>query len=323
MRVAIVTSTFDEVGGVEIFNNNIIRILREAGHSVSRITLECLDTRPEERERERVLGEYFNRLNKEEKYDVVICNGEFGYSVDHPKAINVFHGGYYGYAMAVKDLVPKEITQERIRKSEMQRIAAEGKYVVTVSNFAKKMLEDFGMGVDEAINLSIDTNIFYPNNSIRTLETSLAISRGKYYEKGFDVLKRLADKGIKMKLFSNLNIDIPNVEDMDLVDNQRLGKEYNQAKIFLNPTRFEGGGLTNLEAMACGCPLLTTPTGYGYDIRKEIPNFVAETFNEFMAKYLLVINEREKYSEKALDYFNQFHNPKDFESRWVSLVESI
>lgn len=323
MRIAIVTSTFNEVGGVEIFNNNIIRILRGAGHDVSRITLECLDTKPEERERERVLGEYFNRLNNEKRYNVVICNGEFGYSVNHPKAINVFHGGYYGYALAVKDLVPEEITQERIRKSEMQRIAAEEKYVVTVSNFAKKMLEDFGMKVNQVINNSIDTNIFYPNNFIRTLETSLAISRGKYYEKGFDVLKRLADKGIKMKLFSNLSINLPNVEDMDLVDNQGLGKEYNQAKIFLNPTRFEGGGLTNLEAMACGCPLITTPTGYGCDIRKEIPNFVAETFDEFMAKYLLVTNEREKYSEKALDYFNQFHNPKDFESKWVSLVESI
>jgi len=322
MRIAIVTSTFNEVGGVEIFNNNIIRILRGAGHDVSRITLECLDTKPEERERERVLGEYFNRLNNEKRYDVVICNGEFGYSVNHPKAINVFHGGYYGYALAVKDLVPEEITQERIRKSEMQRIAAEEKYVVTVSNFAKKMLEDFGMKVNQVINNSIDTSIFYHKN-LEIENHALAISRGKYYEKGFDVLKRLAEKGIKMKLFSNLSIDLPNVENVGFVDNRELGIEYNQSQILLFPSRFEGGGLTNLEAMACGCPLITTPTGYGCDIRNEIPNFVAETFDGFMAKYLLVTNEREKYSEKALDYFNQFHNPKDFESKWISLVESI
>jgi glycosyltransferase involved in cell wall biosynthesis len=323
MRIAIVTSTFGEVGGVEVFNNNIIKILREKGHGVSRITLDCLDTKPEEREREKVLGEYFNRLNKKEKYDVVICNGEFGYSVDHPKAINVFHGGYYGYALAVKDLVPKEITQERIRKSEMQRIAAKGKYVVTVSNFAKKMLEYFGMKVDQVINNSVDTDIFYPQN-LEIEDYALAISRGKYYEKGFDVLDRLAKKGIKMKLFSKLSIDMPNVENIGFVDNHGLGKEYNQAKIFLNPTRFEGGGLTNLEAMACGCPLITTLTGYGYDIKEEIPNFVVgKTFDEFFTKCVLVTNEREKYSEMALNYFKKFHNPKDFESKWVSLVESI
>lgn len=323
MKIALITSTFNEVGGVEIFNKNLIRILKEDGNKVSRITLENLNEKPKEEEREKVLGDYFNKINKTKNYDVVICNGEFGYSVEHSKAINVFHGGYYGYALALKDLVPEEKTQERLRKAEMQKVSSKGKYIVAVSNFAKEMLENFGINVNKVINLSVNTNIFYPDYSIKPKDYLLALSRGRYYEKGFDVLKRLSDKGMKIKLFSDIQIDSPNVENKGFIKNNNLRKEYTLANLFLNPTRFEGGGLTTLEAMACACPVLTTPTGYGFDIKKEINNFVADSFDEFFVKAFLVSNEREKYSKEAFNYFQQFHNPEDFKKNWISLIKEI
>lgn len=110
---------------------------------------------------------------------------------------------------------------------------------------------------------------------------------------------------------------------MGLAENISFREEYNRTQIFLNPTRFEGGGLTTLEAMACGCPVITTPTGYGYDIREVIPNFVADTFAGFFAKYVLVSNERERYSKEALEYFKTFHDPNSFKSEWISLVEGL
>ena len=326
MRVALVTTTLNEVGGVQTFNDNIIRILEKRGHEVSGVTLDLLDTKPKKEERVVVLGEYFNKINKTKNYDLVICNGEFGYSVKHPKAINVLHGGYYGYAMALKDLVPEEVTNERLKNAEMQKVSAEGKYVVTVSNFAKEMLKEFGMKVDRVINLSSDTNVFYPNDSFGRLETSLAVTRGMYYEKGFDILKEMVDKGIKLKLFSDFSIDSPLVENKGFIEHNGLRREYNQARVFLNPTRFEGGGLTTLEAMACGCPVLTTPTGYGRDIKDVIPDFVVarpDDINDWLAKMKKLVSDRENYSRQALEYFWKFHNPNDFENNWVSLVEGL
>lgn len=322
MKISFITPTELQNGGVEVFTRDLSSILRSRNHEVNVIGKESVPYLDKE-DMEFFIGEYFNKFNKKNPQDVVICNGEYGYAVNHPRAINVFHGNYYGYALSVKDLVPEELTQERLGKAEMQKISAKGKYVVTVSNSSKKQLEEFGISVDKVINNSVNPDFFHPMKDVQKGIHVLALARGRYYEKGFDILKRLADKGIKMRLFSNKKIDNPNVDNHDKINNKYLGVEYNKAQVLLFPSRFEGGSLTTLESMACGCPVLTTPTGYGHDLQEVIPNFVAETFDEFMAKYLLVKNERDKYSKKATDYFNEFHNPQNFKENWVDLVENL
>lgn len=323
MKIAIVTSKINSVGGVEIVSKNISDILTKRGHNVTIIGQESLPEIPE-KDVEQKIGEYFNQLHKSNSYDVVICNGEFGYAVNHPRAINLFHGGYYGYALSVKDLVPKEVTENRLEKAEMQKESAKWKYVVTVSEFAKEWLEKGEIVVDEVINNSINTNLFYPEKE-NISNSAIALVRGRYYEKGIDVLENLAERGINIKLFSDFKIKSTNIKNIGFKDYAELAKKYNSAQLLLHPSRFEGGSLVTIEAMACGCPIITTPTGYGVDIKKIIPNFVAnpDDIKEFLAKYVLLTNEREKYSQKALDYFREFHNPETFKSKWISLVERI
>ena len=322
MNTAIVTTYQNIVGGVQVFTRDVSSILQERGHKVDILSIESLPEVPENN-LEKSVGEYFNIINKEKNYDVVLCNGEFGYFVEHPKAINIFHGNYYGYAMSVKDLVSKEVTEERLRRAELQKISAQGKYVVTVSESSRLQLEEFGIPVDRVVKNSANTNFFFPRADVKRGIHALALARGRYYEKGFDVLKRLAERGIKMRLFSDRILDFPNVDNHNIIPNEDLGIEYNKAQILFFPSRFEGGSLTVLEAMACGCPVITTPTGYGYEIQDKIPNFVAEYFDEFIAKSLLVINERERYSKEAIDYFWEFHNPENFRKEWIEIVEGI
>ena len=130
IKVALVTNNICSTGGVKVFTRVISNILEERGHEVDIIGVESLLEVPE-KGIEKAVGEYFNQRDKKEKYDIVLCNGEFGYVVEHPRAINIFHGNYYGYAMAVEHLVPKSLTQARLIKAELQRISSEGKYVVT------------------------------------------------------------------------------------------------------------------------------------------------------------------------------------------------
>ena len=323
MRIAIVSNTTSLTGGgVESFTRDITNILRERGHEIDIIGKESLPKDSPRKDLEQEVGEYFNSLNRERKYDVVLCNGEFGYAVKHPKAINVFHGNYFSYAMAVEGLVDDKITRERLSKVKKQVISSQGKHVVTISRFNEIELEKLGISAKDVINHSVNPDLFFPQN-LGVLDHCLAISEGMYYEKGFDILERLASTGIKIRLYSDEGIDSSNVENKEFRDDKNFCREYNQSQLLLNPTRFEGGGLTTLEAMACGCPLITTPTGYGYDIRTKIPNFVAENVSEFLAKYILVTNDRKKHSKQALEYFHEFHNPQEFKSKWVSLIEGI
>lgn len=47
-----------------------------------------------------------------------------------------------------------------------------------------------------------------------------------------------------------------------------------QAKVFLFPSHYEGFGMATTEAMACGCAVVVTPTGFGEAIRDGVDGFV-------------------------------------------------
>ena len=321
MKIGIVTNNMNTTGGVQVFTRNLCKILKEREHKVKIISQESL-REVGEKDLEKAVGEEFNRVNKRENFDVVLCNGEYGFAVEHPKAINVFHGNYYGYAMSVKDLVEPSVTNERLEKVDLQRESAKGKYVVTVSNFATKGLENSGIKVNQVIKNSVDSDKFYPAD-MPIMDHAIAAARGMYYEKGFDTILKLAEKGVKIKLFSDTKLDSLNINNCGFVENGELNKEYNLAQMLIFPSRFEGGSLTILEAMACGCPILTRPVGYGDDLKNKIPSFVAESTGQFLAKYVIISNERKKYSKQALDYFWGYHNPEKFKKEWVDLIEGI
>ena len=164
------------MGGVEVFTTHLSQILKRKGHDVDIISRERLAPGPKE-DLEKEVGALFTSLNKTKAYDVVVCNGEFGYCVEHPKAINVLHGNYFGYAKAVEGRVDTSIVEARLRKVERQVLSSLGKYVVTVSQFNRQELEKLGISVNQVINHSVDPSVFYPTKT--TIEDhALAVSRG-------------------------------------------------------------------------------------------------------------------------------------------------
>ena len=46
MKLALVTYTSNEVGGIDTFNKNLARALREGGHDLSMVTLDGFDRKP-------------------------------------------------------------------------------------------------------------------------------------------------------------------------------------------------------------------------------------------------------------------------------------
>ncbi|HDP97367.1 MAG TPA: glycosyltransferase family 1 protein [Euryarchaeota archaeon] len=62
------------------------------------------------------------------------------------------------------------------------------------------------------------------------------------------------------------------VEIMESVDDREIVKLYQDAGIFILPTRMEGWGLAIMEAMAAGCPVITSPVGGINELVKDGEN---------------------------------------------------
>jgi len=107
-----------------------------------------------------------------------------------------------------------------------------GPYLLNVNNYMKKknrktLIHAFNMVSDEHPNLSI------------------VLAGGGWQESNIPEMIR------KLGLTST-------VTDLGFVSEDHLPALYSGAKALVNPTLHETFGLTNLEAMACGCPVVTS-----------------------------------------------------------------
>lgn len=156
----------------------------------------------------------------------------------------------------------------------------ENMHIVCVSNWLKNnvqqsFLKDYPLTV---IHNGIDTNVFKPYNnkkyvfekySIKT--TSLVIGVANIWErrKGLnDILKlrEILDSnctillvGLNKKQLADLPKGIVGVLRTESI--HTLAELYSAADVFINPTWEDTYPTTNLEAMACGTPVVTYETG--------------------------------------------------------------
>lgn len=82
------------------------------------------------------------------------------------------------------------------------------------------------------------------------------------------------------------------------VSSQENARGMAEAKVFFFPTQYEGFGLTLAEAMACSCAAVTTPTGFGAELRDGQEALLCD-FNdsEAMEASILTLLEREEYRQ--------------------------
>lgn len=138
----------------------------------------------------------------------------------------------------------------------------------------QSFLKDYPVRV---INNGIDLSVFQPTPSNfreehgitpdKKLLLGVAFGWGK--RKGLDVFcelaKRLDDSYQIVLVGTDDGADQqlpPNLISIHRTENQReLAKIYTAADVFVNPTREEVLGLVNVEALACGTPVITFDTG--------------------------------------------------------------
>ena len=163
------------------------------------------------------------------------------------------------------------ITVSEFSKSEINRLTGYPENKITVIHdgvdtsryFPKKdraILEKFSIAPEDPVLLFVGSE--EPRKNISLVIKALCHLKKKV--PGITLLKvggtqMGGDRAMLMRLINTLNLK-QNVVFTDQVPEDLLPEYYNAADIFVFPSYYEGFGLPPLEAMACGCPVISSNT---------------------------------------------------------------
>ena len=185
------------------------------------------------------------------------------------------------------------------------------------------------------INNGIDLNVFKPTKGdfrqkygLEDKKIVLGVSFGWGYSKGLDVFVNMANK--LPKDYKVVLVGTDDYTDRQLPDsiisihqtqNQaELAEIYSAADVFVNPTREEMFGLVNVEALACGVPVVTFRTGGSPECIDDTCGVVVEYNNaDAMLGEIIRICEDTPYSkENCLNRASRF----DKEDKFATIVKA-
>jgi len=326
LNIGIITPFKSFPGGVETVNAMLVKAL--SFHQVDLITTEDLVEQDSRKIITRLLGPaYFAKPSLERTtsaYDLLICNGEFGFRIDHPCCINLFHGSAQGVLQNVGDFLRFKERCFLRRDAIVQRKSAQGKYTVAVSDYLKTVLTAQGIYTHQVIENAVDLSVFRPDRNVKRNQRCLFVGSPHYYGKGWDVLDALTKYGHKIDSVGQ-SPKKSQITTIPCLNNEQMVSLYQQYRLLLFPTRFEGLGLAAIEAMACGTPVLMNSVGVGKKLAKHIPQFVLDTLDPAAWDKRIgeIMTNREQLSKQAIKYVEDFHCEKRFSSEWNQLVSKL
>lgn len=175
------------------------------------------------------------------------------------------------------------------------------------------------------INNGINLSVFKPTKA----EAKLDMKKGKYLvlgaamgwsdRKGLDLVIKLRDKLnsdyqiLLVGVDENVKEKLPaSIETITRTDNQeQLAGLYTEADVFINPTREDNFPTTNIEAIACGTPVVTTKVGGSGEMLNNTCGVIIRSEDvDSLAHEVINICENKPFSsedcvERALLYSGQ------------------
>ncbi len=156
-------------------------------------------------------------------------------------------------------------------------------YISIASLHVKNSFLKNGFSVDKLqVNpYGVNLSMFKPMSDIKK-EYDVIMVGGWSYRKGCDLISD-AIKQSRIKFLHVGSIvdlpfpnDIPSMKHIDAVNQSQLVFYYNQAKIFILPSREEGLAMVQAQAIACNLPIVGSPDSGAEDLKNMVsnPNFI-------------------------------------------------
>lgn len=201
---------------------------------------------------------------------------------------------------------------------------------------SKSFLSKYNVRV---INNGIDLSVFTPvysdfreKNSLTDKKIILGVAYEWEKRKGLDVFielsKILSDDYRIVLVGTNEYVDsiLPsNIISVHKTNNQQeLAAIYTTADVFVNPTREDNYPTVNMEALACGTPVVTFKTGGCAEIIDKSCGFSVEVNDiENMARCIIEICENNAISRENCLKKAKEHNKNDRFDEYVMLYEEL
>lgn len=193
-------------------------------------------------------------------------------------------------------------------------------------------------------NYNINIRKFKHENKLPDKKMILFVGRINDTRKGLDVLinsfQKVLDRtdailviigeGDKSKfeeISKKLNI-IENIFFMGYVDNNTLNKFYQSCDVYVTPSRLEGFGLTILEAISNGAPIIASNVSAIPEIIEDGKNGLLVTVddpNQLAKAIHCILNNKElrdkiKLNNKIYELPNWYETTKEIQSLYYSLI---
>jgi glycosyltransferase involved in cell wall biosynthesis len=162
-----------------------------------------------------------------------------------------------------------------------EALAARGALAVAISDEAAEDARRlYRARVDAVLPLGVDTDVFRPRDrreARRRLELdadgryALFVGRGEP-GKGPDVALE-ASRRSGFELLAAGARPVAGSRALGVLCQDELAWAYAAVDAVVLPTHYEGFGYAAVEAVACGVPLVTTPTGWARDLARDVPAY--------------------------------------------------
>lgn len=177
-------------------------------------------------------------------------------------------------------------------------------------------------GIDLAVFKPCESN-FRQRNNLQRKKIVLGVAFGWGKRKGLDVFIRLAsDLDAKYKVVlvgTDEYVDklLPeNILSIHRTHTQSdLAKIYTAADVFVNPTREDNFPTVNMEALACGTPVITFKTGGSPEVIDDTCGIVVEKddYSNFINNIKETLSERPFLFENCVERASLFSHEKMYE----------